>query len=156
MSTFYTVPPQPNDIMHYGVRGMKWGIRKSKYYRDDGSLTRYGKLRASKHKMSPDQYKAQKKKLKSDIDKKYADIQSNTRLGQKLIYSNGTRRRQAEYMVNRGMNKYDAARKAKIDAWKTGGIAAAAALAANVGSRVAYKKLVERKAKKEGKRVIWI
>ena len=156
MSTFYTLPPQPNDIIHYGVRGMKWGIRKSKYYRDDGSLTRYGKLRANKHKMSPDQYKAQKKKLKSDIDKKYAEIESNTSLGQKLLYGRGTRRRQAEYMVNRGMNKNDAARKAKIDAWKTGGIAAAAGIAAQLGSDVAYKKLMERKAKKQGKRIIWI
>lgn len=156
MSTFYTAPPQPNDIMHYGVRGMKWGIRRSKYYKDDGSLTRYGKLRANKHKMSPDQYKAKKKKLKSDIDKKYREINLNTGLGQKLLWNRATRRRQAEYMVNRGMREQDAANKAKRDAVRNTAVITAAQLAGTAATNLAYRKLVERKAKKEGKRVIWI
>lgn len=27
----YNYTPNPEDIMHYGVKGMKWGVRKSVY-----------------------------------------------------------------------------------------------------------------------------
>ena len=32
-----------NELMHYGVKGMKWGVRR--YQNKDGTLTSAGKLR---------------------------------------------------------------------------------------------------------------
>lgn len=118
MNNYFVEPYSPDDIMHFGVKGMKWGVRRSKYYMDDGSLTRYGKLRSQKGSMSPDRYKKLKKKYKEDIKNQYKKIKGGTSLGQKLLYNNATRKRQAEYMVNRKMSEADAAKKAKKDAWR--------------------------------------
>lgn len=41
--------PSPQTIlMHYGVPGMRWGVRKSRYENDDGSLNQKGKARFAK------------------------------------------------------------------------------------------------------------
>lgn len=42
MATFY-IYKQSNDLIHYGILGMKWGVRK--YQNKDGSLTNAGKNR---------------------------------------------------------------------------------------------------------------
>lgn len=118
MNNYFVEPYSPDDIMHFGVKGMKWGVRRSKYYMDDGSLTRYGKLRSQKRSMSPDRYKKLKKQYKEDVNNQYKKIKGGTSLGQKLLYNNATRKRQAEYMVNRKMSEADAAKKAKKDAWR--------------------------------------
>ena len=31
MDSYWVVPDDPSDISHYGVKGMKWGVRKSEY-----------------------------------------------------------------------------------------------------------------------------
>lgn len=53
-------------LMHYGVPGMKWGVRK-KYYNKDGSLNTSGKQKQIK-----DTYRAEKKDATSRAEKKIA------------------------------------------------------------------------------------
>ena len=31
INSYWVVPDDPSDIYHYGVKGMKWGVRKSEY-----------------------------------------------------------------------------------------------------------------------------
>ena len=52
-------------LMHFGVKGMKWGVRR--YQNDDGSLTDAGKKRVSK------QYKKYAVKGERALDKSYND-----------------------------------------------------------------------------------
>ena len=43
MDSYWIVPDDPSDISHYGVKGMKWGVRKSEYRsmsRDQKKLTK--------------------------------------------------------------------------------------------------------------------
>lgn len=53
-------------LMHYGVPGMKWGVRK-KYYNKDGSLNTSGKQKQIK-----DTYRAEKRDATSIAEKKIA------------------------------------------------------------------------------------
>lgn len=46
MGTFYSNNDYRNYLMHYGVKGMKWGVRR--YMNADGTLTAAGKARAKK------------------------------------------------------------------------------------------------------------
>ena len=39
----FQVVPSGSDIMHYGIKGQQWGVRK--YQNEDGSLTEAGKIR---------------------------------------------------------------------------------------------------------------
>lgn len=55
----YYVVPYDSELYHYGVLGMKWGVRR--YQNKDGSLTSAGKKRYSK------EYKKQAKKVTQDI-----------------------------------------------------------------------------------------
>lgn len=60
----YNQSPDSDELMHYGVMGMKWGIRR--YQNADGSLTAAGKKRYGSVGESYTKMKQAKAKYKSD------------------------------------------------------------------------------------------
>lgn len=63
----YIYNPGNGELYHYGVKGMKWGVRR--YQNKDGSLTPAGKKRQAKQTKKSDRYI--KRKL-SYMNEKYA------------------------------------------------------------------------------------
>lgn len=146
-------------LMHYGIKGMKWGVRrKSRMSQPTALSTRVrrgvnkkalgvgaaaagtaaavgaaGRALYKKRKADVASGKvAAKKERKQKIKSTYKDLQKNAGVGQRLLYSDGTRRQQAKYMVDKGMSREEAAKKAKRNAWRNtamivGGMGAAAA-----------------------------
>ena len=58
MSMYYigSVPFGQSDIQHFGVKGMKWGVRR--YRNEDGTLTAMGKARYEKAQKDVSKYKS--------------------------------------------------------------------------------------------------
>ena len=90
MSTWY-VTPSDNDLLHYGVLGMKWGVRR--YQNVNGSYTREGLKRynqsKNRYEIAKENYKinktsnnaallkASKKQLKSDYKQLKKDYKAD-------------------------------------------------------------------------------
>lgn len=59
---------ESDELMHYGVLGMKWGVRR--YLNKDGSLTSSGRKRVS------NKYKTEISKADKDLQKQHNKMQN--------------------------------------------------------------------------------
>ena len=82
-----------NELMHYGVQGMKWGVRR--YQNEDGSLTPKGKKKYSSN------YKKYSVKAMNQLNKKHNSMYTKA-------YNKA-----ADYMNNGGIEKYNAQQEKK-------------------------------------------
>lgn len=71
---------------------------------------------AKRANTASNKFKAVKKERKQAINSAYKDINKNTKFGEKLLYSEGTRRKAAKFMVDNNMSMTDAKRKANKEA----------------------------------------
>ena len=79
-----------NEIYHFGIKGMKWGIRR--FQNKDGSRTALGKKRRSSEEIHDDYRKVHdKKSIKSMSD---SELRSrNNRLQMEMQYKNFTKKK---------------------------------------------------------------
>lgn len=82
-----------NYIQHYGIKGMKWGVRR--YQNKDGSLTPAGKKRISK------EYKKLSDKIDGELQRTYAS---------RYIDAHN---KAADVMNNGGIDRYNAKQRKK-------------------------------------------
>lgn len=117
-----------NELMHYGVLGMKWGKRKALPTSDvrsrvNSTGTKYRNAKragadAEKLRSAKSAYKQAKTERNQKIKDTYKSLNKNASLGEKLTYSSGTRKVAAKYIVDNNMSVAEATKKAKGDAWR--------------------------------------
>lgn len=75
----YSSPPTPNELYHYGIKGMKWGVRR--FQNKDGSLTKLGRDR---YNTDVEKAKTEVSKAEATYKKALTDYYKKTKYG--LVY----------------------------------------------------------------------
>lgn len=160
-----------NYLMHYGVKGMKWGVRRASKLETSDIRRRFDSAKAEKKEASrtysksfdkaynksiaayspikkhrdannarweqaskdadkyieaKNAYKQVKKERKQAIKDTYKDIQKNATVAEKMIWSDGTRKKAAQYVVDNNMTMQEANSRAKKDGLRNTAIILAA------------------------------
>lgn len=75
-----------NELYHYGIKGMKWGVRR--YQNKDGSLTPAGKKRASRQ---------ERKQAKKEVKKFAKDMARSGQTGQLVTMATASKFSSKDY-----------------------------------------------------------
>lgn len=125
-------------LEHFGVKGMKWGVRKQKVLN-----AKYEYKKARKAGLGKDQlnsaksaYKSAKRERKNAIKDTYKGINKNTSFYEKVMFDDATRKRAAKYVVDNDMSVSEATAKAKGDAVRNTAILLAAYGAVSVANKI--------------------
>lgn len=115
-----------NELKHYGVLGMKWGVRKDRGGELEKSNLRK-QLDAAKKKKKYAEYKDFKSKRKAaykDVKSKHKtaiklkarELEKATPWKEKLLFNPATRELAAKYIVDNNLSVADATKRARRDA----------------------------------------
>lgn len=77
MKVTFDEPPSSQDLIHFGIKGMKWGVRR--YTDANGRLTPEGRKHYNKKPLTKHQEKISAKWQELGLSKKDADIQAKRR-----------------------------------------------------------------------------
>ena len=122
-----------DELMHYGVPGMRWGHRKAlpissqrarydtakQQYKADKKVYRKNSTQLNKSRSA---MKKAKKDRKQSMKSAYYDIKKSESIKEKLIYGGSSRQKAAKYVVDNNMSISDAKKKANKEAIRNSAI----------------------------------
>lgn len=125
-------------LEHFGVKGMKWGVRKQKVLNAKSEYKKARKAGLGKDQLNSAKsaYKNAKRERKNAINDTYKNIKKNTSFIEKLMFNDATRRKAAQYVVDNDMSVDEAIKKSNSEAVRNTEIFLAAYGAVSVASRI--------------------
>lgn len=125
-------------LEHFGVKGMKWGVRKQKVLNAKSEYKKARKAGLGKDQLNSakNAYKNAKRERKNAIKDTYKGINKNTSFSEKLMFNNATRRKAAQYVVDNDMSVDEAIKKSNSEAIRNTAMFIAAYGAVSVASGI--------------------
>lgn len=125
-------------LEHFGVKGMKWGVRKQKVLNAKSEYKKARKAGLGKDQLNSAKsaYKSAKRERKNAIKDTYKDINKNTSFIEKLMFNDATRRKAAQYVVDNDMSVDEAIKKSNSEAVRNTEMFMAAYGAVRVAGRI--------------------
>ena len=87
IDSYWVIPEEDSDIVHYGVKGMKWGVRR--YQNEDGTLTSLGRRREELKDAQQRHVKGRQEKIQKRVDVAYATREFNKEKTRQRINAKG-------------------------------------------------------------------
>lgn len=87
IDSYWVVRDSDQDISHYGVKGMRWGVRR--YQNEDGTLTSLGRRREDLKDAQQRRVKGKQEKFQKQVDVGYATREFNKEKTRQRINAKG-------------------------------------------------------------------